>query len=758
MASVLEPLEYAEAEYDSPKLRLRLDTYENSARKVLGQLKGFKEAWEVYCTHQRNAMQAHLVCANILRDTQIPVIGQMTDDEKLLSDSAGQFSGMLDDLEVLREENMLMQFEAVGKQVEAFVADLTGRLQKDSDTFRAASEHYYRELTSQLPKKTLDNGALERDREVLFESQIAYMEALTDIQARLRSNVPELVLLYMKSEFNFLKQASMSLGDHQAYFNLLQQKLYEANQEQDEIKTLSADLHTKHLQRFKKRHTQHMILNTKEGLVLMLVKRSMTKDWVPMHGVFNKEGRVLELQPMRGTQGGAAGTSSLLKGKDQGVVIMTVVSSLLLRGEVDSQAYGRMNCFEVMGDSGTKIVLQAPTSQELAEWTTVMGLDQPSVATGHRDSRKEDPPPDLAKSTGSKFGVTGLDKSAVVVDIIELLENPADNLDAEGIYRVPGGKARVERALETYMKNPSTGLTMLKEECDVPTLASVLKLYLRELPDPLMTHAKYDAFFQASKIEDQDERAMAVLELIDDLPPDNRRLLQILCQHLTKVAARAEHNKMQAANLGVCLAPSILRAKIEDMSDIYNMKYLNGILTMLIEQYDFFFGNEGPHGRRPSQTEAPPSPSAPATAPPIPVRQNHVNSASRQRLTERRTWYNTQSTRRRPAPPMPEAGRLRSKQSRAALDTRHMPQPPTSPTGGDGTAAVSVGASGVARASASSAFEQGQASPSRPPPPLPQRLSKQQQGDQAAKPAPQSGPATPARTGGKLAVRWPPES
>jgi RhoGAP domain len=97
--------------------------------------------------------------------------------------------------------------------------------------------------------------------------------------------------------------------------------------------------------------------------------------------------------------------------------------------------------------------------------------------------------------------------------------------------------------------------------CDAHPLdiASLLKQFLRELPEPLFTSALHDIF--VSSVRDNIAIPEAILLACLLLPSCNLATLRYVALFLSKVAASSSVNRMDAANLAVCLAPNLLYAE-----------------------------------------------------------------------------------------------------------------------------------------------------------------------------------------------------
>lgn len=103
---------------------------------------------------------------------------------------------------------------------------------------------------------------------------------------------------------------------------------------------------------------------------------------------------------------------------------------------------------------------------------------------------------------------------------------------------------------------------------DVHTVAGLLKLYLRELPEPLFTYEHYDKWVSAttSNTDSNDTEAEtgpqieALRSVIEQLPKENRDNLSHLIRFLHLVARHSNSNKMTASNLAITMAPSLIWA------------------------------------------------------------------------------------------------------------------------------------------------------------------------------------------------------
>jgi len=94
-------------------------------------------------------------------------------------------------------------------------------------------------------------------------------------------------------------------------------------------------------------------------------------------------------------------------------------------------------------------------------------------------------------------------------------------------------------------------------DAGVIDFAGLLKQFLRELPEPLLTAHLQDAFLACCDLTPPPKRVSAVLLLCHLLPKHNLSTLRYIFTFLRRVVERAAHNKMDAANVAICLAPNI---------------------------------------------------------------------------------------------------------------------------------------------------------------------------------------------------------
>jgi hypothetical protein len=120
-----------------------------------------------------------------------------------------------------------------------------------------------------------------------------------------------------------------------------------------------------------------------------------------------------------------------------------------------------------------------------------------------------------------------------------------------------------------------------------------LKLYFRELKNPLLTFEYYDRFIEAARLQDYDERMFRLKSIIQVLPVANYKVFQYLVRHLERVKNQSDINKMEASNLAMIFSIGLLRSKQDDLSSsIMHSDLLSEVMETIIQHVDWFFDTD----------------------------------------------------------------------------------------------------------------------------------------------------------------------
>uniref|UniRef100_A0A8V1ADP1 Myosin IXB n=1 Tax=Gallus gallus TaxID=9031 RepID=A0A8V1ADP1_CHICK len=171
------------------------------------------------------------------------------------------------------------------------------------------------------------------------------------------------------------------------------------------------------------------------------------------------------------------------------------------------------------------------------------------------------------------------ERNSVPIVMEKLLEHvEMHGLYTEGIYRKSGSANRMKELKQLLQADPNS---VKLENYPIHTITGILKQWLRELPDPLMTSAQYNDFLRAVELPEKQEQLCAIYSVLEQLPQANHDTLERLIFHLVKVALIEDVNRMSPNALAIVFAPCLLRCP--DTSDpLTSMKDVSKT-TMCVE-------------------------------------------------------------------------------------------------------------------------------------------------------------------------------
>ncbi|KAI4806898.1 hypothetical protein KUCAC02_017689, partial [Chaenocephalus aceratus] len=112
---------------------------------------------------------------------------------------------------------------------------------------------------------------------------------------------------------------------------------------------------------------------------------------------------------------------------------------------------------------------------------------------------------------------------------IDHVENTGLSID--GLYRVSGNLAVIQKLRFAVNHDETLDLNDSKWE-DIHVCTGALKMFFRELPEPLFTYGSFEDFVEAIKSSDYNQRVNSIKDLINKLPKPNHDTMQGLFEHL----------------------------------------------------------------------------------------------------------------------------------------------------------------------------------------------------------------------------------
>ncbi|XP_071250332.1 rho GTPase-activating protein 27-like isoform X1 [Salvelinus alpinus] len=160
-------------------------------------------------------------------------------------------------------------------------------------------------------------------------------------------------------------------------------------------------------------------------------------------------------------------------------------------------------------------------------------------------------------------------------------------LDMDGLYRVSGNLAVIQK-LRFKADHEELDLEDGQWE-DIHVITGALKLFFRELPEPLFPFSHFSRFIQAIRTVDYHLKVSYMRELVESLPRPNHDTMELLFSHLRKVIEYGEENRMTVQNVAIVFGPTLLRPEMESANITMHMVFQNQIVELILNQYEYIF-------------------------------------------------------------------------------------------------------------------------------------------------------------------------
>uniref|UniRef100_A0A7M4FZU5 Rho GTPase activating protein 1 n=1 Tax=Crocodylus porosus TaxID=8502 RepID=A0A7M4FZU5_CROPO len=197
---------------------------------------------------------------------------------------------------------------------------------------------------------------------------------------------------------------------------------------------------------------------------------------------------------------------------------------------------------------------------ELEEYVKVEQLGIPSQVLKYDEYLKsqqkpsqvpQKPTPPRPPLPNQQFGVS-LQYSWYELSLFLCVHSLA--LVTEGIFRRSANTQVVREVQQKY----NMGMPVHFEQYEAFHLpAVILKTFLRELPEPLLTFNLYSHVVNFQNVEETN-RVDTVRKILQMLPEENYQVLHLLTAFLVQVSAQSDMNKMTNTNLAVVFGPNLL--------------------------------------------------------------------------------------------------------------------------------------------------------------------------------------------------------
>ncbi|XP_062379114.1 protein FAM13A isoform X3 [Sardina pilchardus] len=172
-------------------------------------------------------------------------------------------------------------------------------------------------------------------------------------------------------------------------------------------------------------------------------------------------------------------------------------------------------------------------------------------------------------------------------------------LQQEGLFRVNGSVRAVDALRQRLERCEPVDLA---QESEVGTVASLLKQFLRDLPEGLVDSSVQPALIQQHQESSEEGGCQDMRELLQQLPQLHLSLLQYLCHFLTQVDQRHKENRMNALNLATVFGPNVFHVS-SGFDGIQEQNICNKIMAKMIQNYSSIFETDMEKGSSMRETE-----------------------------------------------------------------------------------------------------------------------------------------------------------
>ncbi|XP_076023650.1 rho GTPase-activating protein 27-like isoform X2 [Genypterus blacodes] len=161
-------------------------------------------------------------------------------------------------------------------------------------------------------------------------------------------------------------------------------------------------------------------------------------------------------------------------------------------------------------------------------------------------------------------------------------------LDVDGIYRVSGNLAVIQKLRHRADHEEQLDLEDGQWE-EIHVITGALKLFLRELPEPLFPFSCFNKFIAAIQVPDYSQRVSYMKDLVQALPLPHHNTMELLFTHLRRVIDHGESNRMSAQSVAIVFGPTLLRPQTESANMTLHMVFQSQIVELMVKEFQSIF-------------------------------------------------------------------------------------------------------------------------------------------------------------------------
>ncbi|XP_017296350.1 rho GTPase-activating protein 27 isoform X2 [Kryptolebias marmoratus] len=164
-------------------------------------------------------------------------------------------------------------------------------------------------------------------------------------------------------------------------------------------------------------------------------------------------------------------------------------------------------------------------------------------------------------------------------------------LDVDGIYRVSGNLAVIQKLRHKADHEEHLDLEDGQWE-EIHVITGALKLFFRELPEPLFPFSSFEKFIAAIQVPDYSLKVSYMKDLVRSLPLPNYDTMELLFKHLRKVIEHKESNRMSVQSVAIVFGPTLLRPQTESPNMTLFMVFQSQIVELMLNQFPTIFSEK----------------------------------------------------------------------------------------------------------------------------------------------------------------------
>lgn len=162
-------------------------------------------------------------------------------------------------------------------------------------------------------------------------------------------------------------------------------------------------------------------------------------------------------------------------------------------------------------------------------------------------------------------------------------------LDHPGLFRLSGASGTINSLRDAFDAGEVVDFMAggQEDEVELDSVAGLLKLYIRQLPEPPLTFALYKDFLAAHDNRDK------LRELVATLPEPEYNFCVYMMDFLGEICDRSSVNQMTPSNMAIVMGPNFLRQRDGEgdlMSGLKETPIMLSCFKTLVSEHKYIFG------------------------------------------------------------------------------------------------------------------------------------------------------------------------